>query len=236
MNDAIVKLIRQVCPPFLFEALKQYSQNFQQPRHGTDSRHAPLDGQDLDIYWNKDMAQLLETWGEGNVWQEIQFLLANCSGRVLDIACGTGKTIEVCSRFSDIDLYGLDISDFLIGKARDRGIPLPRLAVGDATKTPYENDFFDFAYTIGSLEHFTEKGIMDVIAECRRIVRKSSFHMVPVSKSSQNEGWIKPYQSYFNNSIDWWLEIFREKYKKIIILDSSWCDDISLGKWFVCKK
>ena len=236
MDNALVKLMRQVCPPLLFDALRQFKKKYRHFYSVADSGKNHPDSQDLDIYWNKDMAQILETWGEGNVWSEVQFFMVNCHGKVLDIACGTGKTIEICSNFPDIEMYGLEISDFLIGKAKDRGIPEERLNVGDATKTHYEDDFFNFSYSIGSLEHFTEDGIADVISECYRIVRKSSFHMVPVSKSSKNEGWIKPHQSYFNNSIEWWLEKFQKKYDKVFVLNSSWCDDISLGKWFVCKK
>lgn len=236
MNDAFVKLFKQLCPPVLFDALQQYKRKFQPHHSGADSLKSHPDGQDLDIYWHTEMAQILETWGEGNVWNEIQFFLVNCHGKVLDLACGTGKSMEVCSHFPHIELYGLDISDFLIGKAKDRGIPAQRLSVCDATKTPYENDFFNFSYSIGSLEHFTEAGIGAVISECHRIAQESSFHLVPVSKSSKNEGWITPYQSYFNNSIEWWLEKFQSNYNQVFVLNSSWCDDFSLGKWFVCKK
>ena len=31
--------------------------------------------QDLDVYWTDEMAQILETWGIGHVWNEIQFLM-----------------------------------------------------------------------------------------------------------------------------------------------------------------
>ena len=53
--------------------------------------------QDLDLYWDPDYAQVLEAWGEGNTWEEIQFLLVNCKGKILDIACGTGRTMEILS-------------------------------------------------------------------------------------------------------------------------------------------
>src|SRR5689334_19191533 len=45
--------------------------------------------QALDVYWDAQMAAILETWGIGNAWNEIQLLLLNARGTVLDIACGT---------------------------------------------------------------------------------------------------------------------------------------------------
>lgn len=192
--------------------------------------------QDLDIYWDPKMAQILETWGEGNVWNEIQFLMVNCEGKVLDIACGTGKTIEIVSGLPSIDVYGCDISDFLIHKAIERGISSERLVVCDASQTKYADDYFDYAYSIGSLEHFTEGGIIKCLQECLRIVKRSSFHMIPVSRSGRDEGWMKTTQSFHNNSVEWWLRKYKQVYNKVYILDSVWEDDISVGKWFVCIK
>jgi len=190
--------------------------------------------QNLDIYWDPQFAQVLETWGDGNVWDEIQFLMVNCRGTVLDVACGTGKTIALLSKFPEIVVYGCDISDFLIQKAVDRGIPPGRLKICDATRMDYADGFFDYSYSIGSLEHFTVDGISQVISECYRTTKFISCHQVPVSRSGKNEGWTKTLQSFHNNSVEWWLEKFARSYDKVRVLDSRWQDDISVGKWFVC--
>ena len=116
--------------------------------------HAPAvnaENQELGIYWDPEFAKLLETWGEGNMWNEIQLLLVNCSGRVLDCACGTGTVIERLRKYPRLEVHGFDISDFLIGKALERGIPRERLTVADATQTPYPDERFDYSYSIGSM-------------------------------------------------------------------------------------
>ena len=190
--------------------------------------------QDLDIYWDSKMAEILETWGEGNVWNEIQYLVVALNGRVLDIACGTGKTMEILSKFSMLEIHGCDISDLLIKKANSRGIEKARLKVGDATNMDYERNSFDYAYSIGSLEHFTEDGIVSLLKECKRVTKNASFHNIPVSRSNKDEGWIKRTQSYYNNSIDWWMDKFNQVYKKVYIIDSAWNDSRSVGKWFIC--
>lgn len=192
------------------------------------------DTQDLELYWDERFAADLEIWGTGTVWDEIQYLFIGRIGKVLDIACGTGKTIEILSNYKNIELYGCDISDFLIAKAISKGIRNENLSVCDATRMNYTNNFFDYSYSIGSLEHFTNDGISRCISESCRITKRISFNMVPVSKSGKDEGWIKTIQSYHNNSTEWWFEKFRASYKTVIVLDSRWQDRISNGKWFVC--
>ena len=108
------------------------------------------------------------------------------------------------------------------------------MSVCDATATEYEDDFFDYSYSIGSLEHFTEEGISALLEEAKRVTRYASFHMIPVSRGG-DEGWVSPYQSGFNNTVDWWLPKFSAVFPGGTVLSSSWSDDWSVGKWFVCK-
>lgn len=226
--QALKKILKTVLPNGAITKLKQI--------RGADLIGNSVEGgQDLDVYWDTQMAEILETWGEKNVWKEIQLLMVNCRGRVLDIACGTGKTMEIISRFP-LDIHGCDISDLLIGKAIERGIPKSHLTICDATNMPYEDNSFDYAYSIGSLEHFTETGIVDFVKDCHRVTSKTSYHMIPVSRSGKNEGWIKTYQSFHNNSVEWWVEKYKSAYEHVQVIDSTWEDNISVGKWFVCIK
>jgi ubiquinone/menaquinone biosynthesis C-methylase UbiE len=229
------QLVRQVCPPIILSWLGLLVKQFRNIRGVTRLAIQKGSEQDLDVYWDPQMAQLLETWGEHNVWKELPLLMVNCHGKVLDIACGTGKTMEVIAGLP-LEVHGCDISDLLIGKAIERGLEKDRLKVCDATKMPYENDFFDYAYSIGSLEHFTEEGITLFLEECHRVVRKTSFHQIPTSRNGKDNGWIKTYQSYHNNSVAWWREKYQSIYQTVYVLDSTWEDEISVGKWFVCVK
>ncbi len=227
--------VKQVCPPIILAATKKLAKVFMTARPHITAISNPAEGQNLNVYWEAGMAEVLETWGEKSVWKEFQLLLVGCHGKVLDIACGTGKTMEIIAKFP-LDVHGCDISDLLIGRAIQRGIKKNHLTVCDATKMPYENDSFDYAYSIGSLEHFTEEGIAQFLAECNRVVCKTSFHMIPVSRNGKNNGWVTTQQSYYNNSVSWWLDKYQSVYKQVYVLDSTWEDEISLGKWFVCVR
>lgn len=192
--------------------------------------------QDLGVYWDEQFADDVSEWGRGNTWDEILLLMAARRGKVLDIACGTGVNIADLSRGNGLDVYGCDISDLLIKRAVSRGIPATRLTVCNATKMPYPDECFDYGYSIGSLEHFDVKALEACIRECRRVVSGTVFHMVPVSRTGTDEGWIRRQQSFYNNSVEWWLARFKTAYDSVDVLASRWEDDISIGKWFVCRR
>jgi ubiquinone/menaquinone biosynthesis C-methylase UbiE len=141
------------------------------------------------------------------------------------------------SKSENFKVYGCDISDFLIGKAINKGINKEWLKVCDATNMDcYKDNSFDYSYSIGSLEHFTDKGILKFVDEVYRITEKFSYHMVPISRNGIDNGWITPNQSYYNNSEEWWMEKFKSKYKNVHSINSGWKDEISIGKWFICSK
>jgi len=212
--------------PFLKSSYRSSTKNF---------RRKTGDRQDTEIYFDPAFAEVLETWATDNAWREIQILLGNRTGKVLDLACGTGRTNDFLREFNGLEYHGCDISGPLIEKAINRGINRERLRVADATKLDYKDGSFDYVFSIGSLEHFTVGGLKAVLSECRRICRGINFHQFPVSRSGFNEGWITPYQSYWNNSEKWWIEIFREGFgRSVWVMSSKWGDDKSRGVWLIC--
>jgi ubiquinone/menaquinone biosynthesis C-methylase UbiE len=237
------RVIRLITPPFVLIALRRLMGTPVKEETITDRiknrlKYNSEGTQDTDIYWDEDFIKILDTWGEDNTWLEIQLLLANCTGKVLDIACGSAPVMDICRDFKNIELYGCDISDALLKRATEkRGIPQERLLVTDATKMDYADDEFNYSYSIGSLEHFTEEGIDKFVAEAYRVTKYGSFHLVPTNEEGVDGGWISPLQSYYNNSIDWWVKHFKTKYSTVIVVKSKWHDvGTSYGHWFLCYK
>ena len=60
--------------------------------------------------------------------------------------------------------------------------------------------------------------------------------MMPTSRDNKNQGWMKTYQTFHNNNQDWWIKKFEKKFSRVYVVDSSWSDFISVGKWFFCFK
>jgi ubiquinone/menaquinone biosynthesis C-methylase UbiE len=144
--------------------------------------------------------------------------------------------MKILKIFPNLDVHGFDISDLFIESAISKGIDKEKLRISDAVSTNYNNNEFDYSYSIGSLEHFTEEGIERFLHESSRYTKKSSFHMIPVSKIGKDLGWITYVQSYFNNSAGWWYDKFIKYYSVVYIIPSKWDDDISFGRWFICVK
>lgn len=231
------QLAREWCPPAVWSLATRARSTLQAGRRSPITGAAPAtapERQELDVYWTKEMAEALETWGEGTTWREIQLLVAGRDGALLDVACGTGRVMDLLAPF-DLEIHGIDVSDALIDRAVARGIPRDRLTVGDATHMPYADGAFAHAYSIGSLEHFTEQGIVACLSECRRVARGATFHMIPVSRSGRDEGWLRRGQSYFNNGAGWWSRLARDVYPRTVLVDSTWADELSVGRWLVCR-
>ncbi len=202
-----------------------------------NSKRSLGENQYLDVYWDDEYMKTALTWGEKTVWNEIQYLLASAEGKVLDIACGAAPVMSILDKSNNnIKSYGCDISDRLVELAIKRGITKDRIKVVDATKLDYEDNFFDYSYSIGSLEHFTEDGIDAFIENCFRVTRVASYHHVPTCKQGRVTGWINLYQSFYNMPISWWKDKFLRFFPEVMTLNSSWNDVLSDGTWFICKK
>ena len=227
-------LIKLLCPPFLFNLAKKIYYFFLIKKNNFSTSK---NNQDIEIYNNVITADILESWGEKNVWNEILMLINKKEGNILDVACGTGvNMLQLKKNNPKANFYGCDISQILLSRAENKGIKKKFLECINATKMDYKNNFFTYSYSIGSLEHFTESGIDEVIKKLKLNTSVGSFHFMPVSRNIKNEGWIKTYQTFHNNSVEWWVKKFKKQFKYVETIDSSWNDFISVGKWFLCYK
>jgi SAM-dependent methyltransferase len=231
MKSYLLSVVKEVLPPFILKLLLNFKKKFNKAHYVSSPKN-----QKLDLYYDKEMAKILDTWGERNAWIEVQHIFSEKKGKILDIACGTGKVIQILSKNQNLDIYGCDISPYLIDKAKKKNIDDNKLTVCDATQLPYELNFFDYCYSIGSLEHFTKPGIVSFLKSSAKVTKGNGYHMIPVSRSCKNHGWIENYQSYFNNSISWWELVCDQASLDYHFVDSSWEDEISVGKWLVVRK
>ncbi|MBK7354706.1 MAG: class I SAM-dependent methyltransferase [Propionivibrio sp.] len=109
----------------------------------------------------------------GNLIEE--GIQANClskSAKVLDVGCATGALIGyLASRFERFEFEGLDISDELIGVAREK-IPGVSFKVGGVMDLPGEQEGrFDVVLCIGVLGIFDEAEAKDVLYRLISCVR-----------------------------------------------------------------
>ncbi len=140
---------------------------------------------------------------ENNAWHELNLLLANCRGKILDNASGTGLNMSDFIRIYSLDIHGCDFSDFLSDKATARGFDRSKLTVCNASLLPFDSIEIDYSYSIGSLESVDLRGLENAIAESARVTRVAVFHQALTSRNERDNGWIEPSQFYWNNSSGW---------------------------------
>lgn len=93
------------------------------------------------------------------------------SGRVLDVACGTGRITELLVREGFAEVVGCDVSSAMLAVAKRR-VPNVEFFESDATSLPFEDDSFDVVTCIGLLMHLPATARVAVLKELARISRR----------------------------------------------------------------
>jgi SAM-dependent methyltransferase len=91
-------------------------------------------------------------------------------GRVLDVACGTGRVTELLVREGFGAVAGTDVSPAMLDVARRR-LPGVEFFPGDATRLPVDDRSFDAVTCIGLVMHLDDQTRLRVLNELARISR-----------------------------------------------------------------
>ena len=107
----------------------------------------------------------------------------NKQSRILDVGCGKGFMLyEFQKLIPGIKLYGLDISKYAI-KNSVRSIK-KKLIVGNCTKLPFTDNFFDLVISINTLHNLPKTHCVKAIKEVQRVTKKNSFITVDAYKNN----------------------------------------------------
>ena len=63
------KIIKSLLPPIILSLYRNFRKKLTKKKIFSNPEK-----QELSLYYDKDMAEVLDTWGERNVWIEIQLL------------------------------------------------------------------------------------------------------------------------------------------------------------------
>lgn len=89
------------------------------------------------------------------------------NGKLLDIGCAYGFSLDVARR-AGFDVWGNDLNGEAIRYAR-RTLNIANAKLGYLKDINYENNFFDVAMMLGTIEHFQNP--QDEVSEARRILK-----------------------------------------------------------------
>ncbi|MBN2034162.1 MAG: class I SAM-dependent methyltransferase [Deltaproteobacteria bacterium] len=100
--------------------------------------------------------------------------------RILDIGCGEGNHLLFFSRLG-FNVVGLDASSYMVRRARERLGRQAVLEVGEAEDLPYEDNEFDVALFINTIEFLNNP--IEALREAGRVARRRIFITVTNSFS-----------------------------------------------------
>lgn len=89
--------------------------------------------------------------------------------RLLDVACGNGRLLQMLSKKADIKGFGADISEKMIEEAKKLNPDMNFFAAG-CDNLPFEDDFADIISVCASFHHFPNPS--DFASEAGRVLKK----------------------------------------------------------------
>ncbi len=102
-------------------------------------------------------------------------------GKIIDLGCGNCRNLIP---FKDFELYGIDFSKEMLDKAKKISKKYNlniKLKEANLTKTPFKNNYFDYALMLASLHHLETKNKRDTaIEELYRILKENGLALITV--------------------------------------------------------
>jgi ubiquinone/menaquinone biosynthesis C-methylase UbiE len=159
----------------------------------------------MGLIFDKNIAEFYESWYHSphgraidrSIERLIVALLDPRPGeRILDIGCGAGNHLITFSRLG-LDVSGIDASSYMIQKARERLGHRCTLRTGLAEDLPFEDNEFDLAVMINTME-FLDNPLI-ALREAGRVANKKVF--IGVINSLSWNGLVRRIQGYFGDPL-----------------------------------
>lgn len=159
----------------------------------------------MGLIFDKKTAQIYKSWYhssqgraiDGSIEQLVRtFLHPKPGNRVLDIGCGIGNHLIVFNRLG-LDVSGIDASAHMIHKAEERLGHRCTLRTATAEALPFEDNEFDFAVFINSLEFMDDP--LQALREAGRVAHKKVF--IGVINSLSLSGLLRRIQGYLGDPL-----------------------------------
>lgn len=130
--------------------------------------------------------------------------------KILDIGCGKGFLLyDFTKVVPGIEVYGLDISEYAIENSKTE--IKNQLRVGNATDLPFEDNSFDFVYSITTLHNLHCYDLDKALREIERVGKKNKYICVESYRNEVEKANLLYWQvtcEAFNTpeEWDWWFK------------------------------
>jgi len=120
------------------------------------------------------------------------------AGRILEVGCGTGNYIRALQQASQAECWGLDPSEQMLEKARERSGGLT-LQQGRAEELPFDNGFFDLVFSVDVIHHVNDRPAY--YRQARRVLRPGGL-ICTITDSEEIIYQRKPLTNYFPETVE----------------------------------
>jgi SAM-dependent methyltransferase len=106
--------------------------------------------------------------------------------RILDVGCGKAFLLyELSQAVPGIEVVGIDISDYAIEHAKEE--VRAHLDVGHARKLPYEDNSFDFVFSLNTLHNLEINDLFSAVKEIERVSRRDKYIVVEAYRNEREK-------------------------------------------------
>jgi len=112
-------------------------------------------------------------------WEKVAKLMIDHYGlkagdKILDIGCGKGFLLyDFTKILPGIEIYGIDVSKYALENSKEE--IKDRLIYSNATSLPYEDNYFDFVFSLNTFHNLECYDLFDALKEIERVGKNNKY-------------------------------------------------------------
>ena len=112
-------------------------------------------------------------------WEKVAKLMIDHYGlkagdKILDIGCGKGFLLyDFTKILPGIEIYGIDVSKYALENSKEE--IKDKLIYGNATSLPYEDNYFDFVFSLNTFHNLECYDLFDALKEMERVGKNNKY-------------------------------------------------------------
>ena len=130
--------------------------------------------------------------------------------RVLDVGCGQGFPLyEMTQAVPGLEVAGIDVSAYALEHAKEE--VKPHLTLGTAASLPYDDDAFDFVFSINTLHNLHTFDLEPALKEMQRVSKGPAYLCVESYRTEEEKAnllyWQVTCEAFYTpEEWAWWFE------------------------------
>lgn len=101
----------------------------------------------------------------------LNYIKIQKNSKVLDVGCGTGASLKYLETKGNKNLFGIDLSQGMVKKARQKLGPKAVLKESSVEKIQFKSNYFDYVLCTEAFHHFPKPDL--ALKEMKRVLKKT---------------------------------------------------------------